>query len=172
MKSGSVYKKIDIFLRVLMILSTLIFALFIGLLTALGWNSSLNYQGDTFHTLAAVLAVAILLISAGTVLCMAKKDIIAIICALVGGIMSVAVSYRAIAIAYDQGWTSTTSLYLDRPVADLWTQRLYPILIPAAMVILCSVLHFFSYEAKLKREENKKRREEKENAPAPKILGD
>lgn len=172
MKSGTIFKKIMLILRVLMILSTLIFALFIGLLTALGWNSSLTYQGDTFRTLAAVLAVGILLISAGTVLCMAKKDIAAVICALIGGIMSVVAAYRAIEIAYDQGWYSTTSLYLDRPVADLWTQRLYPILIPAGMVILCSILHFFSYEAKVKRDEKRKLREEKENAPAPKIIED
>lgn len=155
-----------------MILSTVIFALFIGLLTALGWNSGLNYQGDTFRRLAAFLAVAILLISAGCVLCMAKKDIAAAVCALVGGILSAAVSHRAIAIAYDQGWTSSASIYLERPVSDLWTQRLYPILIPAGMVLLCSVIHFFSYEAKIKREEKRRRKEEIENAPAPKIVED
>ena len=59
-----------------------------------------------------------------------------------------------------------------RPVSDLYRVRLLPILAPALLLVGLSLWQVFSEEAREVRIRKKRERDARENAPAPRILGE
>lgn len=172
MKSGKNYKSLKIVLWVALIATTLIYPLFMDILTALGWTVNSHSYGHRFNTYAALLAVGGLLVAAGTVLCLFQKDIAAVICALAGGVATTVSGALGISVAAASGWASPTEANFGKMAATLWSKRIYPTWVPVLLICALAAIHFFSYDEKVARTARRKAKIDHENRPAPKIVED
>ena len=67
------------------------------------------------------------------------------------------------------GWSDK---YTMAPISDMYRSRLIPSIIPTVLVIFVAVAQLLSLELKEERRERRKLKKDKENAPAPSVLGD
>ena len=74
MKKDRILQVLQIFLKLALVVTTLIYPLFMDLLTALGWTVNAHSYGAKFRILAAVVAVGALLMTAGVILALCKND--------------------------------------------------------------------------------------------------
>ena len=88
MKKDRILQVLQIFLKLALVVTTLIYPLFMDLLTALGWTVNAHSYGAKFRILAAVVAVGALLMTAGVILALCNKvlpvDYIGLVAVLIG----------------------------------------------------------------------------------------
>ena len=164
MKKDRILQVLQIFLKIALVVTTLIYPLFMDLMTALGWTVNAHSYGAKFRILAAVVAVGALLMTAGVILALCKKDIAALV---TGSVVSIATS-----IAETAGWAPQSEAHLGRFAYQIWADRMLPTIAPYCLLVAVALLHYFSYEASAARREKKRQKEEFENRPAPKIVED
>ena len=169
MKKDRILQVLQIFLKLALVVTTLIYPLFMDLLTALGWTVNAHSYGAKFRILAAVVAVGALLMTAGVILALCKKDIAALVTGFfpLMGAVSIATS-----IAEAAGWAPQSEAHLGRSAYQIWADRMLPTIAPYCLLVAVALLHYFSYEASAARREKKRQKEEFENRPAPKIVED
>lgn len=172
MKKDRILQVLQIFLKLALVVTTLIYPLFMDLLTALGWTVNAHSYGAKFRILAAVVAVGVLLMTAGVILALCKKDIAALVTGSVGFFPLMGAVSIATSIAEAAGWAPQSEAHLGRFAYQIWADRMLPTIAPYCLLVAVALLHYFSYEASAARREKKRQKEEFENRPAPKIVED
>lgn len=172
MKQGKTYRAVLKLLQIALVVLLLIYPLFMDIMTAFGWLVNAQSYGRAFKTYAGVTAVCALLMAAGTVLYFCKKDLAAIVCDVLGFGPMMAVLWRVVHIAETNGWGGQTEASFGLRAAPLWSGRMWPTVFPFALLLLLSLLHYFSCDAVSARHARRAAREAHENRPAPKIIED
>ncbi len=151
------------FLQVILLLTTLVYPLFMVQMTAAGWkyNACAGNYPALFHTYAFWMAAGGLLMTAGTAFCFAGMfrkwcNPAAILCSG-GGMAACLVVLRNFTVYADSHFSAVR--FTMEPVSELYRDRLLPVILPFLLVCVLSVMQLLTV--------GMPRREEKE---APKIL--
>ena len=172
MKKDRILQVLQIFLKLALVVTSLIYPLFMDMMTALGWTVNAQSYGAKFRILAAVVAVGALLMTAGVILVLCRKDIAALITGSLGFFPLICAVSIAASIAESAGWAPQSEAHLGKFAYQIWSDRMLPTIAPYCLLVAVALLHYFSYEAASARREKRRRKEEFENRPAPKIVED
>ena len=110
--------------------------------------------------------------TAGTVLYLLRRDLLPAVFGGAALCVMLCVMLAAVHTAEVNGWSGQTESSFGRQAASVWRNGLLAGMIPAALLTALSLTRFFSYDAAVRRRNRKAAKEERENAPAPSILGD
>ena len=166
------------FLRVILIVTTLIYPLFMCQMSAAGWQYNVdagNYP-QIFAAFALWMRIGSVLLTAAAVLCLLGCrpklwlcNAAALVCGM-GGItacMTVLSRFTAYADRNFSGIDGTM-----QPVSELYRDRLLPTLLPFAVLCILAFWQMFTYDARVYRRQKRDEKRRREQAEAPKILGD
>lgn len=165
-------------LRILLIVSALVYPGMMAMLSAAGWRyhaAQGNYPG-IFNAYAFWMTLGGVLLLSGTVLCLmgARKRLwlcnpAAVVCAGCG-LWGCLWALQKFCLYADQNFSGVDGTM--QPVSELYRDRISPVILPFLCICLLSAWQFFRYEARVYRKQQRIAAQEKENAPAPKILAD
>lgn len=154
----------DIF-RVLLIIAALCFT-FLNLGQGQGWISNAtageNWP-ERYITFGWLMIWGTIFLLAGTVLCLLKRDILAMILGTLGAASCVIMTALFASYADESSFYSDI---LDTEVSTMYYLEAIPTLVAWLSLMVVALLHFTSEEAVQKRRKKK----EAEEAPAPPIL--
>lgn len=152
------------FLQAALLLTTLVYPLFMVQMTAAGWkyNAFAGNYPALFHAYAFWMSAGGILMTAGTAFCFAGMfrrwcSSAAVLCSG-GGMTACLVTLRNFAAYADSHFSAVR--FTMEPVSELYRDRILPVIFPFLLVCVLSVMQFLTVRTP--------RREEKE---APKILG-
>lgn len=162
-------QKVLFFIKILLIISTLIFPLFINIMSGIGWISTYSKYGGEFTICGVIMIVSSVLMAAATIFCLCKFNISAAVSGSLGFITAMVILYKMMYYADERGWSDRFTM---QPASDIYRNRILPTIIPFIFLIAAVVIQYFSYDEKVKRKLRREEKERKENMPAPKILGE
>lgn len=160
--------------KVILIALTLIYPLFMTMLTGAGLISNRASYGRTITSCGVCLMAAGAVLTAAAVLCMSRRstpNLIAAALSAGGFALYIPVLIKLINHAQSAGWTGIAK-YEGVPVSDMYRTRLLPTIAPFLLTVAVSVIQYLSYDCAEERRINKKHRQDKKNAPAPSVIGD
>ncbi len=161
-------------MKIILIVLTLIYPVFMTMLTGAGIISNRASYGSRITSYGACLMLSGALMTAGALLCMSRRSTQNLLSALIsssGFALCMTVLIKLIKHAESAGWTGIAK-YEGVPVSDMYRTRVGPVIAPFLLTILISAIQYFSYDCGEERRLRKKARKDKENAPAPSILDD
>lgn len=163
MKNIKILKKT---LKIILIVSTVIFPLFFNLLGGAGlvYESVTNYSAglltrsdfSSLRNLGVLLLLSSVLMLSATVLCIKKNDMLSIILETSGFIIFITVLVLLINIVKQSGLSDENL----KPYSQIYFQRHFPTVIHFLVVFALSLIDYFSYDNMLQR----KIKENKEDA--------
>lgn len=166
-------KKKNIFLTVIKIIMIILTVIYSVLMVCLA-GAGLIYNGDSYGSsitaLGALLIVSGVLMTAGAVLCLFRKNMLNIISIFfsIGGLaLCLTMLFRLTNHADSAGWSDN---YNMTPVSDMYKSRILPVIAPAALSVIAALIRLFSYDGAEERRLKKEKRIEEENRPVPKIV--
>lgn len=158
--------------KVIMMCLTVVFPLFMVVLAGAGLIYNKESYGDEIEKLGVLLIISGILMTAGAVFCLFRKNLLNYISVIFSGgglALCMTMLYKLCGHADRAGWSDPFTM---TPVSDMYKARIMPSIAPAAIAIVIAVLQLLSYEAAEERRRRRARREAEENAPAPKIIDD
>lgn len=175
---GKLSKAGKIILRIALVISALIYPGFMAMMSAAGWmhNVGTGSYPDVFRSFAGWMYAGGGMLCAGTVLVLLGAKPKLWICNLIGmaaGVIGCGAClsslYRFCAYA-DQHFSGIGETM--QPVSELYRGRLLPVILTAVLLVILGAWQSFSEDAREYRIARKREKEARENAPAPKILGE
>lgn len=158
--------------KTILLILTAIYPFFMVIMSGAGLVYNSDSYGGKLTRAGIILIVSGIIMTTGAILCMFRKNIpniVALICS-VGGFALCIMMLRLICFHADAaGWTDK---YAMTPISDMYKARIVPSVAPAIIATAVSLIQIFSYDASEERRRRRKLREERENAPAPKIIDD
>ncbi len=163
-------------LRVLMILSTLVFPGFMCGMSASGWlyNARLGNYPDQFLDYAYYLYAGAIALTLAVILCMLGIRETRWLCS------AIAIPLGSVGMALIWSILSLFMTYADnnfsgqretlQPISEIYQNRIAPCILPFAIMFFLSLAQLFSYDARVYRKQRRMKRLEKLYAPAPRIL--
>lgn len=165
-------------LKAVLVVTALVYPGFMGMMSAAGWLYNVregNYEA-IFRSFSGWMIGGGVLVLAAVVLVMAggvgkrwRWSVAAAVLAAAGGAACMSALYRFIAYA-DAHFSAIDGTM--QPVSELYRDRLLPILLPAALAVGIAVWQILDDESREWRIREKRERDARENAPAPKIVDD
>ena len=159
-------------MKVIMLLLTAVYPLVMVSLSGAGLVYNSGSYGAEITRIGVLLIVSSVLMTAGAVLCIFRRSACSILSAvfsLFGCILCMVMLHKLVYHADASGWSNKFDM---TPISGMYKRRIIPTLLPAAMCTVIAFVQFFSYDEQEERRERRKRRIERENADAPKIIGD
>lgn len=165
-------------LRIAVVILTVIYPAFMAMMSAAGWmhNVGTGAYPAMFRSLAGFMFTGGGLVCAGTISAMLgirarwwKCNIAGIASGCVGCGMCLAVLRRFCTYA-DEHFSGIGDDLM--PVSQLYRDRLLPILLVTVLLTVLCLWQIFTDPAREFRIRKRREQAERENAPAPKILGD
>lgn len=156
--------------KVIMLVLTAIYPLFMVTLSGAGLIYNKDSYGDELATVGALLIASGFVMAAGAVLCLFRKNllnIISAVCSAGGLALCLTMMYKLCDHADRAGWTDNFAM---TPISDMYKARIFPSVAPVAIAVVVAVVQLFSYEAAEERRRRRQRRNAEENAPAPSII--
>lgn len=156
--------------KVIMLILTAIYPLFMVTLSGAGIIYNKDSYGEELATVGTLLIVSGFIMAAGAVLCIFRKNllnIISAVCSAGGLALCLDMMYKLCDHADRAGWTDNFSM---TPISDMYKVRITPSIAPVAIALAIAAVQLFSYEAAEERRRRRQRRNEEENAPAPSII--
>lgn len=163
-------KPLMTFAKAMLIVLTAVYPLFMTMMTGIGILSKSEKYGRMISGCGAALVVSGAALTAAAVLCLFRKslpNLLAMILSVPGFALCMGSLYKLSDHAKAAGWMGH-GVYSLVPVADMYRQRILPVILPFLLTLVIAAIQFFSYNAAEERRE--KRREKGKNAPAPKII--
>ncbi len=160
--------------KVVMLVLTLIYPMFMVMMTGAGFCMHWDSYGADFARNGIWLIFSGVLMTAGAVLCLFRKNLTNLISPFLSGggfIICMFILQRLVKHADKRGWRGP-GLYDGVKASYLFQTRLIPCILPVALAITIAVCQYFSYDLGEIRRERKREKLKKRNAPAPKILDD
>ncbi len=137
------HKAGSIFFSIILLLSAVIYPGFMAILSAAGWlyNVRAGNYPPVFRSYAVWMLAGSLLLLTGTVLCLLGKrfrrcNVPAAVSAIAGCAACLATLYQLMAYA-DQHFPGIGESM--QPVSALYRDRLLPVLLPAVLIVGCSI---------------------------------
>ena len=135
-----------IILKILLVISALIWSFFMVVMTGAGlvFNRE-SYGQDIMQTGIFFIISGILMIS-GTVLSLFRKkvlNLISVILSCTGFILCMIMLCRLVNHADSNGWRDNFTL---TPVSDMYRTRIMPVIIPSVLSVATALRNYFSYK--------------------------
>lgn len=162
-----VQKVLGILLKIVLVLSMILFVWITDLGCAFGWIKNAKAGENwppSFVGYGEMMIAASVLLTAGAVLVFLRRNWISLGVGTVGIVLCLIPMFRVTAYAADSGFYSRI---MDMPVDTLYRMQILPTLIFYGTLAALALLQFFSVEAKQQRIQKRKQAE----AEAPSILG-
>lgn len=156
-----------IVLKIILAVLTLIFPVFMVVMTGAGLIYNSESYGEELTRTGFLFIVSGALMAFGCLLCIIKKNIVSLICSCGGFALCMGMLYKLVEHADAAGWSDKFTM---ERISVMYIQRIVPTAAPFIIAVVIALIQFFSYEAAEKRRQKKKLREEKENQPAPPII--
>lgn len=137
-----------------------------------GIMSHRDSYGDELWAQGLLLLISGAAMIVGALLCISRKElpnILALVLDIPGIVLCMAMLYKIADHADRAGWSDKFTM---EPISEMYKERLIPCVIPAALILVTALVQLFSEEVTSARRQRKKLRTERENAPAPPIIGD
>ncbi len=175
-----IWRTVRIILRVLLVITTLLYPVVMDMLSAAGWQQNLksnggSYPDEIFGPFATWMFIGAGLLVLGTLLCLLGArlrlwlcNLLALACACPGIAACMTVLYRFCAYADRKGYSSQDM----QPASDIYRDRILPTLLPFALICILALWQFFAYDARVWRKQKRDAGRRERNAEAPKILED
>lgn len=157
-------------IKIIMMILTVIYSLLMVCLAGAGLIYNSDSYGSSITALGVFLIVSGVLMTAGAVLCLFRKNlpnIISIFFSIGGLILCLVMLFRLVAHADSAGWSDN---YNMTPVSDMYMSRILPVIAPVGLSVMVALMRLFSYAGAEERRLKKKKRIEEENKPVPKIV--
>lgn len=158
--------------KVLLIILTAVYPFFMTIMTGIGILSKSENYGRTISGYASALVVSGAVLTLASVLCLFRKslpNLLSMIISVPGFAICITALFRLADHAEKSGWMGH-GVYALVPVADMYRQRIFPVILPFLLGLFIAAVQFFSYSAAEERREKRREKEKKKNAPAPKII--
>ena len=155
-------------LKAIMLVLTAVYPLFMVCMSGTGLIYNRESYGSELAAVGVFLIVSGLVMTLGAVLALPRRNlpnIAAIVCSVSGLVLCLVMLCKLCTHADAAGWTDKFAL---TPISDMYRARVLPSIVPAATAVVLAGARLCSHEA---GEERRKHRD-REEAPAPKIIGD
>ena len=156
--------------KVITVLLALFFSCAMTILSGAGLIYNRESYGSGMAATGFFLIVSAVLMTLGAILCIFRRNaanILSLIFSSCGFILCMVMLHRLISHADRCGWTDKYTL---EPISGMYTRRILPCIIPAAVTAAISAVQLCSYELKEQRRARKAAKLAKKNSPAPSIL--
>lgn len=128
-------------IKIIMIIFTLIYPLFMTCLAGSGLIYNKSGYGDKIANIGFFLIISGLLMTIGAFFCIFTKkttNIISLFCSVSGLIMCLVMLYLLCNHADNAGWSDN---YTMLPVSDMYKSRILPVIFPAITAIIISLIN-------------------------------
>lgn len=160
------------FSKVILMILTAIYPLFMTMMTGIGIVSNSRSYGRMITGCGVVLIISGAAMTAAAILCLFRKslpNLLSMTISVPGFTVCMVSLYKLVKHAEDAGWMCQGAYSLV-PVADMYKQRIIPDIAPFLMMLIIAAVQFFSYNAAEERREKRQKNENSENSPALKII--
>lgn len=171
-----IYKKQKPFMtlaKITLIALTAVYPLFMTIMTGIGILSKSSSYGRMISGCGAVLIISGAAMTTAAILCLFRKsfpNLISMIMSVTGFVLCMAALHKLIRHAESAGWMGH-GVYSLVPVADMYRQRIIPVILPFLLTLIIAAVQFFSYNVAEERREKRLEKKKKQNSPpAPKII--
>lgn len=154
--------------KILLIVLTAVYPFFMTMMTGIGILSKSGSYGSKITFCGAALVISGASLTAAAILCLFRKslpNLLSMCIALPSFAVCMAALCKLVSHAESAGWMGH-GMYSAVPVADMYRQRIFPVILPFLLTITIAAIQYFSYSAAEERREKKRRK----NALAPKII--
>ncbi len=169
---------VRILLIILLLLSAVVYALFMPQMSAAGWQYNVN-EGNypqLFAAFATWMRIGSVLLCAAVVLCLLGQriklwrcNVISLFCGGAGFASCMTVLVRFMKYA-DQNFPGMGETM--QPVSSMYRDRLLPMLLPFALLCVLCVWKLATYDVQVYRKQKREEKHRKNEEQAPKILSD
>ena len=159
-------------LKTIAVILTAIHPMFMVILSGAGIIYNRESYGSELSAVGTMLIVSGVLMCAGTVLCLPRKNaanILSVLFSCAGLAICLVMLHKLTDHADRAGWSNALTM---TPISDMYTSRILPSIAPSAVSVVICVIQLFSYEASQERRRKRLRREQKENQPSEPIIED
>ncbi len=157
--------------NILLVITLIVFPLFLSSLVAAGWLINAESYGAPFFAYGVWLLIFEGVLLLAVILYFCKLDMPAILGAVISYLPMLWISMRAISIAEENGWGGQTEESFGRNAFTVWRDGLIGNAIPVVLLLVLAVSRYLSYDAVVRRQQKKARKKAEENRKAPSILG-
>lgn len=158
--------------KAVMLVLTAIYPVFMVMMTGAGIYYNRSSYGTTFGNYGIVLILSGAMMAAGAVLCLFRKNLTNLISPFLsagGFVLCMIMLSKLVKRAKANGWHGS-GMYENVSASYTFQTRLIPCILPVALAITIALCQYFSYELGEMRRERRRKKDEKENAPAPSII--
>ncbi len=158
--------------KLLLIVLTAVYPLFMTMLTGIGILSKSGSYGSTVTICGAALVISGAAMTTAAILCLFRKsrtNLLSMIIVLPAFAVCMTALHKLVSHAESAGWMGH-GMYSSVPVADMYRQRIFPVMLPFLLTLAIAAVQYFSYDSAEERREIRRRKEAEKNAPAPKII--
>ncbi|MDE5620308.1 MAG: hypothetical protein K2O29_06120 [Ruminococcus sp.] len=139
-------KYIAVILKILLIVSALVWSFFMVVMTGAGLVFNCESYGHYIMQTGVFFIISGILMVSGTLLSLFRKkiqNIISVILSLTGFILCMIMLYRLVNHADHNGWTDNFTL---TPISDMYKARIMPVIVPSVLSVATAVRNYFSYK--------------------------
>lgn len=158
--------------KLLLIGLTAVYPLFMTMLTGIGILSKSGSYGSKITICGAALVISGAFLTTAAILCLFRKsltNLLSMIIAVPSFSVCMTALLKLVSHAESAGWMGH-GLYSAVPVADMYRQRIFPVILPFLLTLAIAAVQYFSYDSAEERREKRRRKDAEKNAPAPKII--
>lgn len=158
--------------KAVMLILTAVYPVFMVMMTGAGIFYNRSSYGNTFGSYGIVLIASGAMMTTGAVLCLFRKNLPNLISPFLsagGFVTCMVILSRLVRRAKANGWHGS-GMYENVTASYLFQSRLIPCILPVSLAVTIALCQYFSYDLSEMRRERKRKRLEKENAPAPSII--
>ena len=166
-----IHKKQNIIMtaaKLLLIVLTAVYPLFMTMMTGIGILSKSGSYGSKITFCSAALVISGASLTAAAILCLFRKslpNLLSMCISLPSFAVCMTALGKLVSHAESAGWMGR-GMYSAVPVADMYKQRIFPVILPFLLTLIIAAVQYFSYSAAEERREKRRRK----NAPSPKII--
>ncbi len=156
--------------KAVMLVLSLVFSCAMPVLAGSGLLYNRESYGEDLAKTGIFMIISAILMTAGAVLCLSGKNlpnILAVFLSAGGLVLCLAMLKTLTDHADASGWTDKYTL---SPVSGMYTARILPCILPAAMAVIIAAVQLCSYDLREQRRAKKARKLAEKNAPAPPIV--
>ncbi len=154
--------------KLLLIMLTAVYPFFMTMMTGIGILSKSESYGSKITFCGAAFVISGVAMTTAAILCLFRKsrtNLLSMIIALPAFAVCMTTLHKLVSHAESAGWMGH-GMYSAIPVADMYRQRIFPVILPFLLTLTIAAIQYFSYSAAEERREKKCSK----SAPAPKII--
>lgn len=143
------------FSKVMLMILTAIYPLFMTMLTGIGIVSNSASYGRMITGCGVVLVISGAAMTAAAMMCIFRKkilNILAIVISVSGFTVCMGALYKLVKHAENAGWMGQGA-YSLMPVADMYKQRIIPDIVPFLLILIISAVQLSDCELRMKNYE-------------------